>query len=103
MAVTAKFQADFDSFFAAVQKADVSLKGFESNAGRVEKSLNRMTDSFSGRKIIQDATLAAEAVERIGGATKLTEKEQEKLNAELTEALAKYKALGLEAPAKMTE
>ena len=103
MAITGKFLADFTAFYAAVQKADVELKGLETGAGRVETSLNRMADSFSGRKLIQDATLAAEAVERIGGATKLTEAEQAKLNALLTEGLAKYKALGLEAPKSMTD
>lgn len=98
MALTGKLLADFDSFYAAVQKADVSLKGMETGAGRVSTSLNKMADSFSGRKIVQDATLAAEAVERIGGASKLTASEQARVNATVTEALAKYRALGQEAP-----
>jgi hypothetical protein len=98
VAVTARFLADFTSFNAAVSKAEVKLVEFTSGASRVEKALSRMTDSFSGRKILQEATLAAKAVESIGGAAKLTEAEQKRLNATVTEALAKYKALGLEAP-----
>jgi tetratricopeptide (TPR) repeat protein len=98
LAVTAKFLADFSAFQAAVQKAEVSLRSFESGAGKVEKSLNRMADGFSGVRVIQEANLAAEAIERIGGVTKLTEKEQDKLNATVSEAIAKYKALGIEAP-----
>lgn len=101
MAVKATFQADFKSFYDAVEKAEVELRGLETGAVKVEKSLNRMTDSFSGRKLIQDANLAARAVEEIGGASKLTEQEQRKVNAQVTEALAKYKALGLEAPAHL--
>lgn len=103
MAVTAKFLADFTDFQTAVQKAEVSLRSFETGAGSVEKSLNKMADSFSGRKIVADAELATKAVIEIGGATKLTENEQVKLNAQLTEALAKYKALGLQAPDDMVK
>lgn len=98
MSVNAKFSADFTSFSRAVEKAEVELRGLETEAGKVEKSLNKMVDSFSGRKIIQDANLAAEAVNRIGGASKLTESEQARLNRTVTEALAKYKALGIEVP-----
>lgn len=79
----------------------MSLKDFETGAGRVEKSLNKLADGFSGRKIIQDANLMAEAIHRIGGASQLTEAEQRRVNAVLTEAIAKYKALGVEAPTHM--
>jgi hypothetical protein len=103
MAITGRFVADFSNFQAAVQKAELSLRGLETGAGKVGASLNRMADQFSGRKLIQDAALAAEAVERIGGATKLTENEQAKLNALLTEGIAKYRALGLEVPKGMQD
>lgn len=98
MSVTAKFQADFTAFDAAVKNSVVELRSFESGAARVEKSLGSMADSFSGRKLIQDATLAAEAVERIGGASKLTATEQERVNKTVTESLAKFAALGTQAP-----
>lgn len=101
MPITGKFLADFASFYDAVQKAEVSLRSFETGAHKVETSLNKMVDSFSGRKIISEAELAVRAVNEIGGASKLTESEQRKLNATVTEALAKYKALGFEAPPDM--
>lgn len=101
MAISAKFIADFSSFSAAVRGAETTLRGFEQNANKVGSALNRMGDQFSGRKIFQEATLAAKAVSDIGGASKLTEAEQRRLNATVTEALAKYKALGLEAPANL--
>ena len=101
MAITGRFEADFESFYAAVDKADAKLTDFQSGAGRVETSLNRMVDNFSGRKLIQDATLAAEAVERIGGAGKLTEDELQKVAAKATEASAKLKAMGAEVPASI--
>lgn len=101
MAISAKFIADFTSFQDAVRKADVSLNQFDQSSKKVGASLNRMVDSFSGAKVIREATLAEEAVLRIGGASKLTEDEQAKVNRTITEALAKYKALGVEAPASL--
>lgn len=101
MAVNAKFQADFSSFSNAVEKAEVQLRGFESDAGRVEKALSRMTDNFSGRKIIQDATLMAEAVDRVGGAAKLTEDELQRVARQAAEAAAKLQAMGQAVPTKI--
>lgn len=98
MAVTAKFQADFDSFYSAVQKAELSLKSFESGAGKVESSLNKMADSLSGRKLIQDASLMAEAVNRIGGTSKLTQEELSRVASKAAEAVTKLKALGIDVP-----
>ena len=102
MAITGKFNADFSSFYTAVQKAETELGNLEKGSEKVGRSLTRMVDQFSGRKLIQDAIQMTEAVERLGGATTLTEKEQRKVNAAVTEALAKYKALGQEAPAALT-
>lgn len=99
MAITATFAADFSSFQADVQKAEVSLKSFEQGAGKVETSLNRMTNGLSGTKLIQDATLAAEAVERIGGVSKLTEAELQRLSAQAKEASEKLRAMGQDVPA----
>jgi hypothetical protein len=98
MAISGKFVADFESFYTAVQKAEVSLRSFESGAGKVETSLNRVTNSLSGTKIIQEATIAAEAVERIGGVSKLTEAELSRLSAQAKEAAAKMAAMGVDVP-----
>lgn len=103
MPISAIFSADFAQFVAAVDQATVKLKGFQTDAAKVETSLNRVGNSFSGQKIISDATLAAKAVTDIGGASKLTASEQARLNATLTEAIAKYQALGQSAPKSMTD
>lgn len=101
MAISGKFLADFESFYTACQKAEVSLNSFETGGSKVEKSLNRLSNAFTGQRTIQDATLMTEAIGRIGGASTLTEREQGRVNAVVTEAIAKYKALGQEAPAAM--
>src|SRR6185436_31019 len=98
MAIQAKFAADFSDFQTAVAKAEVALKGFEQGAGKVETSLNRMANGLSGTKLVQDATLMAEAVERIGGVSKLTEQELARVSAQAKEAVAKLTALGQEVP-----
>ncbi len=98
MAITGRFEADFESFYTAVEKAEAKLTDFQSGAGKVENSLNRMVDSFSGRRLIQEATLSAEAIERIGGTSKLTEDELQKVASKATEAVNKLKAMGVEVP-----
>ncbi|HZD62929.1 MAG TPA: hypothetical protein VE200_09060, partial [Xanthobacteraceae bacterium] len=77
--------ADFSSFTKAVDTAVISLKGFEGSASKVGDSLQRMADRFDGRKVIQDAILMAEAVEKIGGASKLTDKELQRLGSTAAE------------------
>lgn len=65
------------------------------------KAVQATMAKFSGSKMIQDANNAVAAVNKLGGATKLTSKEQQALNAQLGEAIAKYKALGQSAPAEL--
>jgi len=98
MAITATFKADFSSFTQAVDKAEVQLRSFETGAGKVEKALGRMTDTFSGRRVIQEATLTARAIEDIGGVSRLTENELARVGAQAQEAVAKLKAMGMEVP-----
>ncbi len=99
MAVTAKFQADFSGFIAAIDKADVKLVDFSKGANKVEASLNRMVDNFSGRKMIQEAGLMTIAIDKAGGISKLTAKEIEQVGARANEAADKLKRLGYEVPA----
>lgn len=98
MAINAKFQADFSDFQTAVSKAEVSLKSFETGAGKVGTSLNKMANSLSGNAIIQQATVMAEAVDRVGGVSKLTESELRRVSATATEAANKLRAMGQDVP-----
>lgn len=94
----ARFTADFTSFVDAVQKAEVELRSFETSTSGVERQLGRMTDSFSGRKVIADAQLMARAVEEVGGVSKLTETELARIGTTAQEAVAKMRALGIDVP-----
>jgi hypothetical protein len=99
--LVATFAAQFDAFTAACAKAEGSLKSISSGADTAAARLVKMQDSLSGTKIIQQATLMAEAVERVGGVSTLTAKELAKVGAVATEAAAKLRALGQDVPASI--
>jgi len=103
MAVTAQFKADFASFFRGVEEAQVHLKSFEEDAVKINKSLDRMGDSFSGKKIIQEATLMAKAIEDAGGTAKLTDAELARVGKTAAEAAEKMRALGMEVPKNLQD
>jgi len=103
MSINAKFVADFSSFSDAVKKAEVELRSFETGAGKVEKALSRMTDNFSGRRLIQDATLMTKAIENVGGISKLTASELEAIGSKAAEAADKMRRLGIEVPPGLRE
>jgi hypothetical protein len=98
MPLSAKFEADFESFYAAVAKANLSLNSFEQETADVETRLNRMANAFSGVKVIQDATAMAAAIEKLGGVSGLTEKELAKVGRTAGEAVAKLQAMGQQVP-----
>jgi hypothetical protein len=102
-ALTGRFVADFASFNTAVEQAEVKLRKFAEGGKDVEKALTRVGDSFSGRRILSEADLAVKAVNALGGAAVLTASEHTRLNATLTEAIAKYAALGKTAPKSMVD
>lgn len=92
------FLADFSDFEHAVTSANTRLVEFASGADKVGTRLDAMVDSFSGRKVIQDATLMTEAIERVGGVSMLTEKELARVSKTAAEAATKLTALGLDVP-----
>jgi len=96
--LNAHFIADFNSFYDAVTKAETQLKDFDSDANKVEASLNRVADSLSGRKLIQEATLMQKAVEDIGGVSRLTADELARVGAQADTAIEKMKKMGVEIP-----
>jgi hypothetical protein len=98
VAITGRFEADFASFDTAVEQSIVKLRDFDSGSAKVEASLSRMTDNFSGRKVIQEATLMAEVFDRAGGAAAFTDKELARMGATGSEAAAKLRAMGVDVP-----
>jgi hypothetical protein len=101
MSLTAHYEANFDDFYAAVQKADVELKRWETSGEAVERSMNRVANSLTGSKVIQDATMMADVVGKLGGVSTLTEKELAKVSKTAAEAAAKMRAMGEDVPDKI--
>jgi hypothetical protein len=101
MALSAQFVADFSSFSAAVDGATTKLISFEGDAEKVAASLGRMEKAYSGQAMIQNATMAVEAVERIGGASALTADELAKVGAQAAQAAEKMRAMGIDVPEKL--
>ncbi|HYN10985.1 MAG TPA: hypothetical protein VES67_26625 [Vicinamibacterales bacterium] len=77
-------------------------KHFEGVAVRIGK-VNDLVREFSGLPAMRAAEEYAAAVQKIGGAAQLTEREQAKVNAVVQEAINKYRALGQEAPPHLVE
>lgn len=65
--------------------------------------INSLIRDFAGNRDIARALEMATAVEKIGGANKLTASEQAKTNRVVQEAIEKYRVLGVEAPKHLTD
>jgi hypothetical protein len=99
--LTGIFNADFTSFTKACEQGSASLKSFETDANKTAISLDKMADSISGQKIVQQALLATKAVEDIGGAAMLTDKELERMSGLAAEGAEKLAKMGQTVPADM--
>jgi hypothetical protein len=99
--VKATFTADISQFRQSLAQATTAVTAFDRTTGQVNNSLKRFGNEFSGAKLQREAETMARAIRDIGGAFRLTEAEQKRANATISEALAKYKALGTEAPASV--
>jgi hypothetical protein len=101
MPLSGQLLADFTSFTQASADATVSLTSFETGADKVTSALDRASNGLSGTKLIQNATLMAEAVDRVGGVSTLTTAELAKVSAQAQEAAEKLTALGQDVPPKI--
>lgn len=102
MALTATLALDIRAFEGGLSKATDKLDVFaQKTVKNTSRDLSRLLEDFTGQKVVAEAARMAEAVERIGGASKLTEAEQRRVNAAVSDAIAKYDALGQQAPAHL--
>lgn len=83
---------------------DELKKNMQEGRNQIETTtaaMSKIAASLQGDKLIQQAHNVAAAVHQIGGASKLTGAEQERVHAFVTKALDKYQALGRDAPAAL--
>jgi hypothetical protein len=100
-AITGEFETAMKGATRTVTGFEKEFAGVASSVRGHQERMNAAFAAFSGDKIIAEANQLAAAVTKVGGASKLTEQEQRKVNAAVTEAIAKYQALGQTAPASL--
>lgn len=83
------------------QQTTTQLRGMQSSLQAHAARIANLTRDLSGDRVLAQANAMVRAVQNVGGATRLTESEQRRVNATVTEAIAKYRALGQTAPAAM--
>jgi hypothetical protein len=105
---TAQYDAGMRKAATTAQTVDRQLKLVGQTVRGVGPQFERMVKSFQGDKLLYQANNLTAAVQKIGGAAgivggaaKLTEAEQTRVNRTVTEAIAKYTALGKQAPPAM--
>lgn len=101
MSLNARFTASFDEFKRQVDGANTTLGVFERGTKNAARELTRLEESYSGQRIIASAIRTAEAVERIGGVTKLTGSELESIGRIADEATEKLNKVGEAVPASL--
>src|SRR5215207_2093883 len=97
-AQVAEFQKSFEEATRSSSAFEKKFAGTASNVAEHQQRINKAFASFAGDNIIAEANQLAAAIAKVGGAAQLTEAEQRRVNATVTEAIAKYRALGLSAP-----
>src|SRR3990167_6590580 len=77
-----------------------------SGAGSIfamKDAVDKTTRSLGGEGLLRAAHNTTAAVQQLGGATKLTAAEKDKINLQLTKAIEKYQQLGQQAPKAMLD
>lgn len=90
---SAIFAADFTSFTRAIDGAVVKLKSLEAGSATAGRMVNRITEQFSGAKLIQDALATEAAIKRLGGTAALTGDELKQAGGKADAALEKLRQL----------
>ena len=98
MALTATFAADLSQFSKSLAEAQVELQVFDRATRNATRGLTREIERFSGQQISVEAARMAEAVERVGGVSKLTEAEVARVAGVVDEFAGKMRVLGNEVP-----
>jgi hypothetical protein len=102
--------ADASAYQATMKKSAEATKSFGdmiakagANAQKQTGSFTRLEKSFRGDRIINEAQKTVAVLDKMGGALHLTAQEQARVNRTMTEAIAKYRAFGQQAPQAMLD
>ena len=94
----ATFSADFVQFEASLQRAAVQTTAFDRATKTALTGLRREIESFKGDNLAIQAARMVEAVNQIGGVSKLTDKELAKLSSTIADVTQKAQRMGETVP-----
>lgn len=96
MAISAVFRADFTDLVQEIKRTEVRFEEFKHKTEDVQESILKIANRFSGSKLISEAELMAGAIEKIGGVSRLTEREAARVGRTMAEAMEKAHRAGQE-------
>jgi len=94
MAVTAKFIADFTSFYDGVAKAESELRGFETETNNAASQLNRMGGALSSSTTVAEAKKIDQAITDVGTASQQTVTDLKQIGTISTDAAQALSTVG---------
>lgn len=86
-------------FSTEMGKASTSVQGFDTKAKAAGTSLSNMVKGFDGTKLAAEATKVVTAINQVGGASKLTETELNRVRSTLDATIDKFGKLRQQVPA----
>jgi hypothetical protein len=89
---------EFDQIKAGSRGVDSEFERLRRRAQDLGGELKRTVEKFQGRALIEEAQRVAQAVQQIGGASKLTQTELKSVAATVQEATAKLHRMGEDVP-----
>lgn len=100
---TAQFDAGMRKAVSTSKATEKAIGGLGNEVKKLTPQAERMVKAFQGDKLLYQANNIVAAVTKLGGAQKLTQAEQARVNSTLTASIAKYTALGQTAPKAMVD
>lgn len=100
---TGQFDTAMRKSATVAESTSASITGLGKELVKLTPQAERMAKAFSGDRLTQTANNLVAAVTEAGGASKLIASEQARVNATITQAIAKYTALGKAAPKAMID
>lgn len=94
----AQFDADFSKFVAELSKVEIQLKRFEPATDKASARMARLADSLQGHKLFEQATIAANAIDKVGGAATLSGRQLQQYGRIFDDVRDKARALGIALP-----
>ena len=96
--VSATIDADFSKFVGELSKVETKLKTFAPETDRASARMLRLADSLQGHKLFEQASIAATAIEKIGGAANLSGRQLQQYGRLFDEVRDKARAMGIALP-----